>query len=121
MPQSRRGLAVAVWTLRILAIAAGMFAVVGILSLLVSRQRPEMAATGLIIGILSFVLMGAAATAIFYVLGEAGEILARLENQGERMKQMLEELRFQPSQPLRRSGPGEVEGNKPEAYKEESK
>lgn len=85
----RRGLRVAVVALKAFAVAAGLFSLSGLVSVisLIAKKKMEFAAP-----FFSFFLLGAVAAAVLFLLSEAGVILIRLEEQGEVLHELLETI-----------------------------
>jgi hypothetical protein len=83
-------LRIAVVALRGFAIAAGLFALSGLASVISQIVRGK---TELVFPFFSMFLLGLAAAAAFFVLSESGVILIRLEEQGEHLQQQLYRLR----------------------------
>jgi len=89
VPESRRGLRIAVVVLRFLAAAAAVFALSGVGSLMGQVVRGNRMVVPALIWVF---FIGVAAAAVFFILSEAGAILARLEEQGEYFRQRLEQM-----------------------------
>ncbi len=95
MLEKRRGLAVAIVVLRIASIGAVIFTLSGAASIISNLARGSARGDlqNALPSLIMILLFGAAAAALFFVLGEAAEILARLEKQGEDLRDWLEKMK----------------------------
>jgi len=89
VPESRRGLRIAVVVLRVLTVVAAVFALSGAGSLMSQVVRGNRVVVPMLVWVF---FVGVAAAAVFFVLSEAGAILARLEEQGEYFRERLEQM-----------------------------
>lgn len=88
MPK-RRVLRVAVVALRSFAVAASLFSLSALASIIGQLVRGK---TDVVYPLFSAFLIGAAVAALFFVLSEAGMILIGLEEQQDRLRERLEEM-----------------------------